>query len=54
MVLDVKVSDETFALAQKHYTEEQLMHLMLSTCHYMLACRIAETFEVDLQPAQPG
>lgn len=51
VVLDVKVSDETFALAKKHYNEEQLMHLMLSTSHYMLACRIAETFEVDLQPA---
>jgi 4-carboxymuconolactone decarboxylase len=51
LVANVRVSDETFAKAQKHFNSEQLMHITLAAGQYMLTCRVAETFAVDLQPA---
>lgn len=50
MVLNVRVSDETFKRARACFSPQQLMHITLTIGQYMLTCRVAETFDVDLQP----
>ena len=50
VVLNVRASEETFAAADKHFSPEQLMHIVLTLGQYMMTCRIVETFDVDLQP----
>lgn len=50
IVLNVRASEATFAAAAKHFTPEQLMHIMLTVGQYMMTSRIVETFDVDLQP----
>lgn len=50
IVLNVRASEATFAAAAKHFSPEQLMHIMLTVGQYMMTSRIVETFDVDLQP----
>ncbi|SRR5579875_569881 len=50
VVLNVRASDATFAAAAKHFSPEQLMHIVLTAGQYMMTCRIVETFDVELQP----
>ncbi len=54
VVLNVRASDETFAEAQRHYGPEALMHIVLTVGQYMMTCRVAETFDVELEPPKEG
>lgn len=50
VVLNVRASDATFKEAAKHYSPEQLMHIVLTAGQYMLTSRVTETFDIELQP----
>ena len=50
VVLQVRASDAVFTEAARHFGPQELMHIMLTIGHYMLTCRVVETFDVELQP----
>jgi alkylhydroperoxidase family enzyme len=48
--LNVRVSDATFAEAKRHFTPEQLMHVSMTAGLYMFTARVAESFDIEMEP----
>jgi 4-carboxymuconolactone decarboxylase len=52
-VLHRKVSDETFAAASKHFSNEVLVELAISAGCYMMVSTFLNTFDVDIEDKSP-
>lgn len=49
MVLQYKVSDETFATIRKHFSDAQIVELAIAAGCYMMMSIFLNTFEVDIE-----
>lgn len=52
-VLQHKVSDETFAAAKKHFSDELLVELSIAAGCYMMVSTFLNTFDVDIEEKSP-
>ncbi len=52
-VLQHKVSDETFAAASKHFSNELLVELAIAAGCYMMVSTFLNTFDVDIEETSP-
>jgi alkylhydroperoxidase family enzyme len=54
LVGDVRPSDATFAALQKHFSEREIVELILAVGYYMMLARLMETTGIDLEEAAGG
>jgi alkylhydroperoxidase family enzyme len=52
-VLQRRVSDETFAAARKHFSNELLVELAIAAGCYMMVSTFLNTFDVDIEDKSP-
>lgn len=50
LALDVKLSDETFAVLRQHFDNERLIDLFMAICSYCATVRMLAALQIDLEP----
>ena len=50
LALDVKLSDETFAVLRQHFDNERLIDLFTAICSYCGTVRMLAALQIDLEP----
>jgi alkylhydroperoxidase family enzyme len=50
MTQQLRASDESFAVLEKHLSREHLIDLVLTIAYYNLVVRVLATLEIDLEP----
>ncbi len=51
VIENVRVDDETFAAAHSHYSDQEIVETIFTIGFYMMAARLTEATETDIDPA---